>query len=94
MNDLTLDIFGPTICTRWNSQSSKLKYELINKLVGLFGEGSFNKSGVSSKAGAYLKYLWDQYRVHLQKNPKYEHPPMIPEREWKALQEDAKEKML
>jgi hypothetical protein len=56
MNDLTLDIFGPTICTRWNSQSSKLKDELINKLVGLFGEGSFNKSGVSSKAGAYLKY--------------------------------------
>jgi hypothetical protein len=94
MNDLNLDIFGPTIRTRWNSQSSKLKYELINKLVGMFGEGSFNKSGVSSKAGAYLKYLWDQYRVHMKNNPKYEHPPMILEREWKALQEYAKEKML
>jgi hypothetical protein len=89
-----LDIFGPTIHTRWISQSSKLKYELINKLVGLFGEGSFNKYGVSSKVAAYLKYLRDQYRVHMQKNPKYEHTPMIPEREWKALHEYVKEKML
>ena len=93
MNDLKLDIFGPTICTRWNSQSSKLKYELIKNLVVPFGEGSFNKSRVSSKVGAYLKYLWDQYMVHLQNKPKYEHPPMIPEREWKALHEDSKEKM-
>ena len=81
MNDLTLDIFGSTICTRWNSQSYKLKDELINNLVGLFGEGSFKKSGVSSKVGAYLKYMRDQYRVHLQENPKYECPPMIPERD-------------
>ena len=36
----------------------------------------------------------DQYGVHLQKNPKYEHPPVIPEREWKALMEDAKDKTL
>jgi hypothetical protein len=63
-------------------------------LVGLFNEGSFNKFGVSSKAGAYLKYMRDQYRVHLPKNPKYEHPPMIFEREWKALQEYEKENML
>jgi hypothetical protein len=34
------------------------------------------------------------YRVHLQKNPRYEHPPAVPEREWKALIEDAKEKKL
>jgi hypothetical protein len=94
MDDMALDIFGPTICTRWNSQSSKLKYEFIKKLVGLFGEGTFNKYGVSSKAGAHLKYMQDQYRVHMQRNPRYEHPPMIPEREWKALQDDAKEKML
>ena len=94
MNDLNLDIFGPAIRRRWNSQSSKLKNELINKLVGLFGEGSFNKYGVSSKASAYLKYMRDKYRVHLQQKPKYEHPQMIPKREWKALQDDAKEKML
>jgi hypothetical protein len=81
MNDLTLDIFGPTIHTRWNSQRSKSKYELINKLVVLFGEGSFGKYGFSSKAGAYLKYMSNQYRVHMQNNPKYERPPMIPERE-------------
>jgi hypothetical protein len=66
MNQNTLEIFGPTICTRWNAQSSKLKDELINYLVGLFGE-TFNKRGVTLKAGAYLKYVRDQYRVHIQK---------------------------
>jgi len=74
MNELALDIFGPTIHTRWNSQISKLKDELINKLVCLFGEGSFSKSGVSSKEGAYLKYMRDQYTVHLQNKPKYDRP--------------------
>ena len=73
-----LDIFGTIICTRWNSQIVKLKYEFIKKLIGMFGEGTFNKFGVSSKAGTHLKYLWDQYSVHLQNNTKYENPPMIP----------------
>jgi hypothetical protein len=27
-------------------------------------------------------------------NPRYDHPPSIPEREWKALIDDAKEKKL
>jgi hypothetical protein len=94
MDDIALDIFEPTIHTRWNSQSSKLKYEFIKKLVSMFGEGTFNKSGVSSKACTHLKYMWDQYKVNLQRNPRYEHPPMIPEREGKALQDDAKEKIL
>ena len=49
---------------------------------------------VTSKEGIYLKYLCDQYRVHLQKNPKYELHPGIPEREWKALVEYAKDKTL
>jgi hypothetical protein len=89
-----LDIFGPTICTRWNSQSLKLKDDFIKKLVGLFDEGTFNKYRVSSKAGAHLKYFWDQYRVHLENNPKYDHPPIILKREWKALNDNAKEKML
>jgi hypothetical protein len=94
MDDMALDIFGPTICIRWNSQSSKLKDEFIKKLVGLFIEGTFNKYGVSSKEESHLKYMGDQYRVHMQRNPRYEHPPMIPKREWKALQDDAKEKIL
>jgi hypothetical protein len=31
---------------------------------------------------------------HLKQNDRYERPLMIPEREWKALIEDAKEKKL
>jgi hypothetical protein len=27
-------------------------------------------------------------------NPRYEHPPSIPEREWKVIIDDAKEKIL
>lgn len=34
------------------------------------------------------------YRVQLEKNPKYEHPPMITDREWKALIEDSKDKKM
>jgi hypothetical protein len=36
----------------------------------------------------------DQYRVQLKKNPKYDHPLAIPEREWKNIQEDTKESAL
>jgi hypothetical protein len=31
---------------------------------------------------------------HLKQNDRYEHPFMIPEREWKTFVEDAKEKKL
>ena len=34
------------------------------------------------------------YKVQFQKNPKYEHSPMIPNREWKALIEDSNEKKM
>jgi hypothetical protein len=34
------------------------------------------------------------YRNNLKKNDRYQRPIMIPEREWKALNEDAKEKKL
>jgi hypothetical protein len=30
----------------------------------------------------------------LEKYPRYEHPPSIPEREWKTIIDDAKEKIL
>jgi hypothetical protein len=60
-------------------------------LEGMLGEDTFNKSGVMSTASTYLKYQWDMYRVHLQKNPRYEHLPMISKREYKALIKDSKE---
>jgi hypothetical protein len=60
-------------------------------LVSLFGE-TFNKSEITSKVDLYLKYVRDQYRVQLKKkNPKYDHPLVIPEREWKNIQDDTKE---
>ena len=44
--------------------------------------------------GEYLKYTQDVYRRILAGNPRYEHPPSIPEREWKAITDDAKDKIL
>jgi hypothetical protein len=34
------------------------------------------------------------YRKHLKKNDRYEHPLIIPEREWKALIKDTKVRKL
>jgi hypothetical protein len=93
MNDKALDIFVPTIWTWWNAQNPNFKKHLIDHLVILFGY-SFNKIGVASLLLTYLKYLRDQYRVHLKKNPRYECPSMIPKSEWKNLLEDVKEKTL
>ena len=94
MNDLALDIFGLAIRTMWNKQPKSLKDDLTNRLVILFRKDTFNTSKVLQKAGKYLKIVRDQYRVHLEKNPRYERPPMIPSMEWKALVEDGKEKGL
>ena len=58
-------------------------------IEGLFGVYTFNKSMTTSITGQYLKYTQDVYRVHSKNNPRYEHPPMVSEREWKALIEDA-----
>jgi hypothetical protein len=60
----------------------------------MFGVDAFDKSEVSKAVGLYLKYICDMYRVNLQNNPRYERPPIIPEREWKAFIEDTKEKRL
>ena len=62
-------------------------------MVEWFGNDTINKTRLLEKAGTYLKYVRDQYRTHLEKNVKYEHPPMIPEREWKDLILDAKERI-
>ena len=94
MNDLDLEIFRPTICTMWNKQPKYLKDDLNNCLVSLFGKDTFDTSKVLQNLGKHLKIVLDQYRVHLEKNPRYEHPPMIPYMEWKALVEDGKEKGL
>ena len=93
MNDKALDIFGPTIWTRWNAQNPSLKKELIDHLVSLFGD-SFNKIGVTSLVGTYLKYVRDQCRDNLQTNPRYECPLMILEVEWKNILEDEKDKTM
>jgi hypothetical protein len=64
----------------------------MDYLEGLFGVETFNKKVVTSLVGKYLKSMLDVYRVHLQKNPRYECPLVVTEREWKALIEDEKEK--
>ena len=79
---------------RWNFQNSNLKKELVDYLEGLYGVDTFNKKALTSAAGEYLKYMHDVYRRSLERNPRYERPPSIPEREWKAIIDDAKEKIL
>ena len=66
----------------------------MDHLKGLFGVDTFNKSSVTFVIGTYLKYARDMYRFHLQNNPRYELPPMVPKREWKALINESKEKRL
>ena len=94
MNDLSLEIFGPAICTMWNKHPKDLKDDLTNRLVSLFGKYTFDTSKVLQKAGKHLKIVRDQYRVHLENNPRYESPPMIPSMEWKSLVEYGKEEGL
>jgi len=62
-------------------------------MVNFFGD-TFNKKGVTAEAGLNLKYVRANYRDNLQINTKYEHPPMVQEKEWKALMDDAKERAL
>ena len=51
----------------------------------LFGVDTFNNILAIAVVGQYLKYMRETYRKHLKQNDRYEHPLMIPEREWKAL---------
>ena len=66
----------------------------MDYLEGLFGVDTFNTKAVTSAAGEYLKYTQDVYRRSLAINPRYEHPPSISEREWKAIIGDAQENIL
>ena len=63
-------------------------------MVGLFDNETFDKTKVLKKDGQHIKIVRDQCRVNLERNPRYEFPPMIPSREWKSLVEDGKEKGL
>jgi GTP-dependent phosphoenolpyruvate carboxykinase len=87
-----LELFGPTIHTWWNGQDTKNKDDLIDHMVNLF-DNTFNKKVVTKLADNNLKYTRAQYRDKLQIDLKYEHPPMVPEKEWKALIEDEKENL-
>ena len=66
----------------------------MDYLESLFGVDTFNKTLAMAAARQYLKYMRETYRRHLKQNDRYEHPLMIPEREWKVLIENAKEKKL
>lgn len=66
----------------------------MDHLQGLIGVDTSNTSGVTSTTRTYLKYAWDMYRVHLENNLRYDHPPMTSDREWKAIINDSKEKRL
>ena len=57
----------------------------------MFGKDTLDTMKVLKKVGQHIKIVRDQYRVHLENNPRYELPPMIPTREWKALMENGKE---
>ena len=83
-----MELFGPTICTWWNGQDSEKKDELIGRMVNLFGN-TFNKKMVTKLAGENLKYMRAQYKEKLQLDLKHERPPIVPEKEWKDLIEDA-----
>ena len=61
-------------------------------MVNLFGN-TLNKKVVTKLACENLKYTRAQYREKLQLDLKHDHPPMVPEKEWKVLIEDAKENL-
>ena len=87
-----MELFGTSIRTQWNDQDSKKKDDLIDHMVNLFGN-TFNKKVVRKLAGKNLKYIRAQYSEKLQLDLKHEHPPMVPEKEWKALIEDEKDNL-
>ena len=60
----------------------------------MFNSKTFNRAEVLKKVGQHMKIVRDEFKVHLERNPRYEHPPMIPTREWKTLVEDGNEMAL
>ena len=93
LHEKALEIFGPTIRTRWNAQNDKLKDDLMNDMFNLFGD-TFNRKGATATASLDLKYVRKNYRDNLKINPKYECPLVVPKKDWKALMDYTKEKEL
>ena len=65
----------------------------MNHMVKLFGD-TFNRNCVLATVGLNLKYVREDYRDNFQINTKYECPPMVPKKEWKARMDDENEKAL
>ena len=59
-----------------------------------FGQNILNRAQLLKKSCKPIKTMRDQYRRALKLNPKYEHPPMVPQLEWNEIIEDAKEMRL
>jgi hypothetical protein len=53
----------------------------------------FNKKMVAKLVEKNLKYTRAQYRYKLQLDLKHKFPPMVLEKEWNSLIEDAKENL-
>jgi hypothetical protein len=56
-------------------------------------ENTFNKKVVTKLANENLKYTRARYSEKLQLELKHERPPMVLEKEWKALIKDVKENL-
>jgi hypothetical protein len=61
-------------------------------MLNLF-DNTFNKKVVTKLVGKNLKYTRAQYRDKLRIDLKNECPPMVFEKEWKTLIEDAKDNL-
>jgi hypothetical protein len=61
-------------------------------MVNLFGN-TFNKKVVTKLASKNLKYTRAQYRDKLQIDLKHKRPPMVSEKEWKVLIDNAKDNL-
>ena len=85
---------GPPSTQGGINKQTKIEYELTNLLVGLFDSETLKRADVLKKATQNIKIVRDQFRVHLERNPRYERPPMILAREWKDLVEDGNERDL
>ena len=61
-------------------------------MVNLF-DNTFNKKVVTKLADENLKYTRAHYREKLQLDLKHKRPPMVLEKEWKVIIEDAKKNL-
>lgn len=69
-----------------------MKDFLVESMTQIFGPHAFERNKLLEKAGLCLKYIRDQYRKHLQVNPRHDCLPSVPEAEWQALILDGKYK--